>query len=95
MQAAGEDEEESAAKWTPALRHGSHFKHTKGIAKDKASGGRGPRDELKNADQIRKERKKKENLLEKNLPKAARRAKMAKEKAAGQVMALKGGKKNR
>ena len=34
-------------------------------------------------------------MLEKNLPKAARRAKMAKEKAAGQVMALKGGKKNR
>ncbi|EKX32169.1 hypothetical protein GUITHDRAFT_121663 [Guillardia theta CCMP2712] len=71
IQLEGEEEDSSVHQSLPDFRS-RRFRHNKGEA---AAGGekRGPRDELKSKDQIRKEREKKQNLKEKNMPKALRR----------------------
>jgi hypothetical protein len=76
IQTEGEEEDRDAAS---AMQRpgGRRYRHMAGTP---GHGGKMPRDELKNKDQIRKERAKKANLKELQLPKAVRKLKEQKQK---------------
>lgn len=77
---AGEDEDKTAYQSLPDDR-GRRYRHNKGTPNVDANGRR-IKSELKTKEQIKKDREKRKDLKEKNLPKAVRRLKEARAKAA-------------
>jgi len=81
IQREGEDEDKSAYQALPDPR-GRKYRHTAGTPGAVDANGRKVKDEIKTKSDIRKDREKRANLKEKNLPKAVRRLKEGKSKAA-------------